>query len=241
MSKPRLFVGSSVEGLPVAYSAQEGLEHDLEVTVWTQGVFNPSRFAMDELQSELDQSDFALFAFQPDDITLMRDEAQRTVRDNVILELGLFIGRLGRERAFILVPREAEPIHLPTDLLGMTPLTYEPNRTDENLVAALGPACQRIRKVVSRLGEFQPSASRGAPTTSGELLDDPDDIIAHIQSWMGKRPSGENTAAMKFADVDRELGLVSGSAEQYIAQAAERWNYYPERIGKTSILFKRVR
>lgn len=240
MPKPRLFIGSSVEGLPVAYSAQEGLEHDMEVTVWSQSVFDPSRFAMDELQSEMDQSDFALFAFEPDDVTRIRGEEFRTARDNVILELGLFIGRLGRERTFILLPRESEPIHLPTDLLGITPLTYEPNRTDENLVAALGPACQRIRKVMSRLGEFQPS-TLSSTLNGGELIDDPDDIIAHIQSWMGKRRSGENTGVIKFADVDRELGLVSGSAEKYISEAAERWSYVPERTGKTSIIFRKAR
>jgi hypothetical protein len=57
----------------------------------------------------------------------------------------MFIGHLGKERCFIVIPRGQEDLRLPTDLLGLTPLLLEPNRTDRNLTAALGPACNQIR------------------------------------------------------------------------------------------------
>lgn len=239
MSKPRIFIGSSVENLDVAYSAQESLEHDLEVTVWSQGIFQPSRYTMDDLVDTVATSDFALFVFAPDDVTSIRDEKKKTVRDNVVFELGLFIGRLGRERCFILVPKDAEELHLPTDLLGITPLNYEAARADQNLVAALGPPCQRIRRVVKQLGTFQsalPEVSE-APARA-DLVSDANDVILILQSWMGSRASGKNTEAMRYSDVEQELGLAPGLARQHIEEAAARWGYVAERKGPTHILFR---
>lgn len=121
MSKPRLFIGSASENLDVAYAIQEVLEHDAEVTVWTQGIFDLSKYTLDALTETLDTVDFGLFALSPTDVVTMRDETKRAARDNVIFELGMFIGRLGKERAFLFIPRGAEELHLPTDLLGITP------------------------------------------------------------------------------------------------------------------------
>jgi len=72
----------------------------------------------------LDDFDFGIFVFSPDDIVKMRGQEFQSARDNVLFELGLFIGRLGKERGIILLPRGQEDFHLPTDLLGITPGTY---------------------------------------------------------------------------------------------------------------------
>lgn len=125
--KPRVFIGSSVEHVDLAYATQEGLEHDVEPTVWSQGVFALSRTAMASLIDQLDESDFGIFVLAPDDATTIRYTTKQTVRDNVIFELGLFIGRLGPDRCFLVVPRGGDDLHLPTDLLGITPATFDPD------------------------------------------------------------------------------------------------------------------
>lgn len=154
--KPQIFIGSSVERLRIANAVQIGLEHDAECTVWTQGVFELSQYTLTSLMEQLTRSDFGLFILAPDDFTTMRDEAKQTVRDNVIFELGLFVGQLGKDRCFIVTPRGTD-FHLPTDLLGLTPAMFDPNREDGNLQAALGPACSMIREAIAKLGPFTSS------------------------------------------------------------------------------------
>ncbi len=146
--KPAIFIGSSVERLEVAYAMQEHLEYTTEPTVWTQDIFKPSRYALIDLERAARNFQFAIFVFAPDDVVIIRGAQSGAIRDNIIFEFGLFVGAIGLARCFLLVPRGSEPLHLPTDLLGLTPLTYAAERSDRNLVAALGPAANRVRRAV---------------------------------------------------------------------------------------------
>lgn len=95
--------------------------------------------------------DFAIFVFTPDDLATIRDQKKLIVRDNVLFELGLFIGTLGKQRCFIVKPRDAE-LHFPTDLLGLTPADYDGNRSDSDLASAVNHPCVLIKKEVADLG-----------------------------------------------------------------------------------------
>lgn len=70
--KPKLFIGSSVESLGIAYAIQENLEFTTEVTVWSQGIFELSKFSLDSLLDAVEVSDFGVFVFSPDDISIIR-------------------------------------------------------------------------------------------------------------------------------------------------------------------------
>lgn len=149
--KPKIFIGSSVEGLSVAYSIQQNLAHDAESTVWSQGFFELSKTTIESLDESLETMDFGIFVFTDDDITIMRGKESSVVRDNVLFELGLFIGKLGRERVFFIMPDNTS-IKLPSDLLGITPGKYDPNREDKNLIAATGAVCNSMRIQINKLG-----------------------------------------------------------------------------------------
>lgn len=145
-----IFIGSSLEGLGIAEIIQEQLEHDFEIKLWTQDIFQPSSFCLQSLQDNLNSSDFGIFVFSPDDIIKTRDSEHTVARDNVIFELGLFMGKLGYENCFIVKPRFAENFHLPSDLIGFNTIDFNEKREDENINAALGPACTKIKRVIAK-------------------------------------------------------------------------------------------
>ncbi len=146
--KPKLFIGSSTESVEFAYTLQEMLESQIEVTVWDQGIFEPSDFILEDLVDKMQNFDFAAFIFSPDDVIKIRGKEQNIARDNVIFELGLFIGKLGRRNNFIVVPNNNSPFRIPSDLLGLNYISFNANRQDNNLHAALGPVKNKILKSV---------------------------------------------------------------------------------------------
>ena len=152
--KPTVFISSSTEGLNVAYVIQEALQYSAEPTVWTQGIFDLSKSTLTSLLKALNEYAFAVFVLTPDDVTKLRDKEVRAPRDNVIFELGLFMGALGQGKTYFVIPRDGADLHLPSDLLGIEPAAYDAARRDGNLTAALGPACHRISQSISEQYRF---------------------------------------------------------------------------------------
>lgn len=180
--KPKVFIGSSVEGLEVAYSIQQNLHHEVEGTVWAQGIFELSRNTMESLSDALNSVDFGVFIFTPDDVVTMRGNQASIVRDNVLFELGLFIGKLGRNRVFFIIP-EGNNIQLPTDLLGITPGKYTTDRSDNNLAAATGAACNQIRIQIKKLGLLNPAdSSKNSSNPAGKDESTHDDWSIDIEN-----------------------------------------------------------
>jgi hypothetical protein len=148
--KPRIFIGSSKESEHVANAVHTCLQREAECTVWTQGVFRLSVSNIQNLMREVHTSEFGIFVFSPDDIVEMRGSLFSAPRDNVVYELGLFSGALGPERCFFLIPLDGD-IHMPSDLLGITPGRYESGRSDQNMEAAVGPFCEKVRQKLKEL------------------------------------------------------------------------------------------
>jgi hypothetical protein len=150
MSRPGLFVGSSTEGLRIAQAVQVVLDESCEVELWTQGVFGLGRGTLESLVLALPRFDFALLVLTADDLMISRGAEKLAARDNVLFELGLFTGSLGRDRTFMLFDRTNPPV-LPTDFSGITAATFAPHSSG-NLEAALGAPCAKIHAAVEKLG-----------------------------------------------------------------------------------------
>lgn len=148
--KVRIFIGSSTEGIDIAEAIQVNLDHEAECVTWSQGVFGLSHGTLETLCNKAGEFDFAILVLTPDDVEIVRGEKKNSARDNVLFELGLFLGVLGRERTFIVHPRD-EPIALPSDLAGTTPATFA-RHADGNLQASLGSASTIIKGAIRKMG-----------------------------------------------------------------------------------------
>src|SRR5688572_21775660 len=106
--KPRVFIGSSTKALPIAHEVQANLAPQTHPEVWNQGVLPLTRSIFDSLLATANVHDFGVFVFLPEDIVSIRGQTKAVVRDNVVLEFGLFLGALGPNRTFAIMP-QADP------------------------------------------------------------------------------------------------------------------------------------
>jgi hypothetical protein len=149
--KPRIFLGSSGQQEKLLQALTRRLQDIADVDPWTT-VFNPGVSTLDRLVELTHEVDFAAFVFAQDDWTTRgasQDAAsgQASPRDNVVFEAGLFGGAIGIRRTFIL---HADGAKLPTDLLGLTSIRYDPDTTP----AVVRQIVQKLRKAIEAEGRL---------------------------------------------------------------------------------------
>jgi hypothetical protein len=178
MTHPTVFIASSTEGLDVVRSVHKLLERALRGTVevkpWPEA-FKLTKVYIESLERLLDMSDFAVMVLTPDDRTRSREAETASPRDNVVFELGLFFGRLGRERCFIIKRRDLD-LKLPSDLLGIEPANFSMS-PGQDLETALDSACALIGEAIRDAMTALPSrpklgdAERAAQAAMRRLAD----------------------------------------------------------------------
>jgi len=138
----RVFVASSSATLPVAEALKRALANDETIVVpWKDlGVFTLSEHTIESLEKAANQCQFAVFVLGPDDVVQHGSGESFVPRDNVVFELGLFLGRIGRKRSYMLRP-EGINVKLPSDLSGVTWAQYSPPGAHVNHVR---DACAQI-------------------------------------------------------------------------------------------------
>jgi hypothetical protein len=128
-----VFLGSSTDGLPVARRVARLLADFAAPLVWDE-VFGPTGGTFQDLTEILPRVDAALLVLTPDDrLARRRDgtwsDGQPAPRDNVVFEVGLLIGALGRERVVFLEPAQGRLV-TPSDLAGITSVRYPEGNSD---------------------------------------------------------------------------------------------------------------
>ena len=131
--KPKLFIGSSTAGFPIAEKVKACLTNTADCFLWKDtGIWEIGKSTFDNLLRMANYFDFGVFVATSDDLTLSNDKLVIEPRDNVILEMALFLGALGRHKSFLLVEKG---IKLPSDFEGIYMPRFESGK-DETIQQA---------------------------------------------------------------------------------------------------------
>lgn len=132
--KRKLFIGSSSESINIAKQVKSAIDEKssewLETELWNEnGIFQLNSSTLECLVKKSRLYDYGVFIADADDCILKRHKFHRTTRDNVIFELGMFMGSLGLNRAFVI-----SSVELPSDMNGVTVIRYRKKKiSDDNI------------------------------------------------------------------------------------------------------------
>lgn len=197
--RPRIFIGSSKEGLDVAKEVCNQLNDIADCQIWTNA-FKFGNSTFDELLSMLSLFDYGLLIATADDMTNYRKAQVITARDNVIFEFGLFTGRLGKHRTFLLTEEGAK---IPTDLSGIT-LPFFVKRKGMALKKELKNSCDEIKRHVSlQEGTFDLGFLPSTALASGYFKNFVSNIVASLSHE--KRITLEDGTLIDFKKLDFKI------------------------------------
>lgn len=165
MRKKKIFIGSTSEELDLARAAKTILEFDkdFEVTIWNEEIWDRAVFRLnnsylnDLIRATL-QFDFGILIGTKDDKVEVRGIEYLQPRDNILFELGLFIGRLGLNNCAFLIDQEIKGM---SDLKGVSLAHFD--RTDmETFTSAITKTIGAFKSQVDSGINFFPSSTLAA-------------------------------------------------------------------------------
>jgi hypothetical protein len=146
--KPRIFIGSSKEGKAIAEQIEIELSSIGDCKIWYKQ-FNFGNSAYEDLVEQLSLYDYGILVGSADDKTYSRDSTSASPRDNIVFEFGLFAGRLGRTRSFLVAENG---IKIPSDLNGIT-LPFFPSSRTKGLLGFFSSADEALKKQKEKITE----------------------------------------------------------------------------------------
>lgn len=157
--KPSIFIGSSGEFIKVARQLETCLKAELgvNVTVWDDpSVFRLGQNNMDSILTAPHFFDYSILILGPDDLVTSRGKRAKAPRDNLVFELGFFLGSQGRKRAFAIVlerqskvgEKKQARIKIPSDLAGEQFVPVVLTGRNQATNASIADAVNRIGQAI---------------------------------------------------------------------------------------------
>lgn len=160
MRKKRIFIGSSSEESVLAESVKKILEPEFDVVVWNDTVWDTSVFKInnnflhDLLKATL-QFDYGILLGTTDDKVIVRNSEVLQSRDNILFELGLFMGRLGLSKCAFVVEKE---LNILSDVKGISLARF--TKTDpSSFISAISTVASLFRSQKDSSVNFFPSST----------------------------------------------------------------------------------
>ena len=210
---PPCFIGSSSEGEPYA----EALRYHLDLAgipaeLWSLGAFAAGDTTIEGLEQNMAECSFAAFVVTPDDAVTKRERLKLAPRDNVVLEYGMFLGRLGRSRTFLIVPKSLRELHLPSDLLGVTLQTY-----NHRLDATLKTRRTAMRAIADEIIEEIERQQWLLPAMNGQMVGDLlEGVSRHLDASKARLPSNSDIWVQSVLNTVQER-FVNRTEDAYAA------------------------
>ena len=167
------------------------------VTHW-RDLFPQNYGYLERLSQVIREFDFAVCVGSADDRLDARGRLSLAVRDNVLLEFGMSLGELGRDRAYLLVSDTYE-VQLPSDLQGVSVHTWSGDDADNPRTAVRSIALQLRRDFIQK---------GRRPTAAPLELLDRDEVNQHLSS-----------VELRLAAARNEV-LVSGNDCKFVVESA---------------------
>lgn len=225
----KAFIGSSSENLNVANAIKHSLEPDVECTVWTDSFFRLSKTAIESLSGGVDAFDMGIFVFGGDDSVISRGTTYIAPRDNVIFEYGLFCGRLGLQRSFVVRSKD-KGLKWMSDLEGFTVALYDESLAKTNADKAVEEACKQVREqlvtfnpkpgifVEGKWRRFGTDLWTYAGSETSSTVTDEDGLQFLSENNTGLRyPKIDNLSSAGRFCVFRAMALMGASPRLYVA------------------------
>jgi predicted nucleotide-binding protein len=162
----RVFIGSSSEVRPAAEQFRQklGANHDV-IPWWEAPEFTNLKSTLEGLIEATACYHAAVFILSPDDLATSRGKTYRSFRDNVLFELGLFLGVLGRTAVYACTivmppsedskvekkkPKPDPDLHIPSDLKGIH-IPREETVTKAAMNAAIGKMAGKCNEALQNV------------------------------------------------------------------------------------------
>ncbi len=206
--RPSAFVASSTQGRAYALAVQEHLAPHADVDVWSDDdIFRLNRAYLDTLLDSAGFYDYGIAVMTPDDEIKVRGEAGHAARDNVIFEYGLFLGRLGPHRAFMLKETSVRTF---SDFAGIEVAGFE---LGPNPLEATRDGCRRILRAMEANERnydvgFLPSTALAVGYYHNFLKRLIDAFLDEKDLWVADRQHPDGKHVIDYADRSIEITVL---------------------------------